>query len=688
MGDLKSQTILSMRTVGGLGLQFGKHTIALSARKSRAILGYLALTETGEETRERLVGLLWSESPEEKARASLRQCLRELRDILHAAGFDGLHTDKRSVSLRKEAVRVDVGDILDHVNRRSVHPRLLDTTGLTDQILPEVETVDPVFRTWLLAKRQSLHNMMTRQLEAALRELPSSGAAGEDLAVAILNLDATHEEACRHLMSMRAARGDISGALKVYNSLWELLERDYDVEPSGETQQLVAQIKMAEPVRENRTPIPAVSPKPVRIDVAAPIAQDAGRSAIQSIKVADTKLVVSIAPFDMARVEPGRHYVVQGFRRELIGCLIRFREWLVREQSPSTTGANSLPDEYVLEAGAMEAGPAVRLVLTLREAANNAYLWSDHLHLTFANWSEAQQMIVRRIAIALNVHVSVGRMALVAAKASPDALAYDLWLRGQAHFLTYEPDGWKKASELYGGLVAKYPEFGPAYSSMAQLKNTVHFVHPGLFRNAATTQQALDYAGEATRIDPMDSRAQLCLGWANAMSGRFEQASIHHRLACDLNENDPWTLVSSALGFAFRGECGQARLLADRALELCPTPSGTHWRYQAMIRYMCNDLAGCVSAAEQAEASIQNVYFWKAAALSALGRKEEAKQAADTFFEAVQKRWFSPEPPSPGLVARWILHGFPIARVEDFERLRDDFGTAGAPVARIKHAKW
>src|SRR4029453_11858447 len=53
----------------------------------------------GEETRERLVGLLWSETEEEKARASLRQSLHEIREAFNAEGFDGLRTDKVAIGL-------------------------------------------------------------------------------------------------------------------------------------------------------------------------------------------------------------------------------------------------------------------------------------------------------------------------------------------------------------------------------------------------------------------------------------------------------------------------------------------------------------------------------------------------------------------------------------------------------------
>ena len=66
---------LSVRTLGKLTLRVGERTVGAIGRKSAALIAYLALSETGEDTRERLVGLLWSEAEEDKARASLRQSL-------------------------------------------------------------------------------------------------------------------------------------------------------------------------------------------------------------------------------------------------------------------------------------------------------------------------------------------------------------------------------------------------------------------------------------------------------------------------------------------------------------------------------------------------------------------------------------------------------------------------------------
>ena len=72
-------------------------------------------------------------------------------------------------------------------------------------------------------------------------------------------------------------------------------------------------------------------------------------------------------------------------------------------------------------------------------------------------------------------------MAHVAPKAGSDLLEHDLWLRGQAHF-SHEPPGWRKASELYREIVAQHPRVLRRLTRAWPSSNTVHFVHPGVFR--------------------------------------------------------------------------------------------------------------------------------------------------------------------------------------------------------------
>ncbi len=323
---------------------------------------------------------------------------------------------------------------------------------------------------------------------------------------------------------------------------------------------------------------------------------------------------MSVTEFDASATREEQRYLVHGFRRELIACLVRFREWLVRDQPPGRVGLlppGEARGQFVIEASAFQVADGVRLVLMLREAATNVYLWSERFQISLANWVDAQQSIVRRLATALNVYVSAGRMAVVAHRAISDLKGYDLWLQGQATILGLDPDRWHKASEMFLEVGRQMPDFAPARSGLAQIHNLIHIVLPGVRRSQQRTAQALAYAREAALLDPIDSRSQLSLAWSYAMSNQHEQAVIHLRLALELNENDSWTLMSSAMCSAFCGATERALELAEYALRLPLIPSPLQWAYHVAIRFIRGDYSGCVEAARLAgEFELRRAATW------------------------------------------------------------------------------
>src|SRR3954452_7133430 len=237
---------LAISLVGRIALRFNGQLIELRTQKAGAVLSYLALTELKQESRERLVGLLWSRSDEEKARGSLRQVIRELRATFDAAGYHGFFAERLSIQLDPAMVEVDIESIIKAAEIGRVHPLLLNTPNLEEHILEGLDDLDPSFRVWVLAKRQTIHDRLMRSLGAALVAEDIAESTRKDVAAAIVNLDPTHEEASCHLMQVHAEQGDVAGALRIYKALWDLLDEDYAMEPSSATQDLVAKIKLGD----------------------------------------------------------------------------------------------------------------------------------------------------------------------------------------------------------------------------------------------------------------------------------------------------------------------------------------------------------------------------------------------------------------------------------------------------------
>ena len=218
---------LSVSLVGRLGVRFNGRPIELRTRKAGAVLSYLALSEMKQESRERLVGLLWSRSDEEKARASLRQVVRELRSMLEEAGYDGFVAERLMIGIDVGRIEVDIESVIQLAEGGRVHPLLLDTPQLDGRLLEGMDDLDSSFRVWVLAKRQTIHERLMRNLEEGLTSASVPADAKKRIAAAIVNLDPTHEYACRYLMRAHAEDGDTAGALRIYKALWDLLDRDY-----------------------------------------------------------------------------------------------------------------------------------------------------------------------------------------------------------------------------------------------------------------------------------------------------------------------------------------------------------------------------------------------------------------------------------------------------------------------------
>jgi len=666
---------LAISTTGGFSLALSGTPVDVVGHKTKAVLGYLAVGEQAAETRERLVGLFWSEASEAHARASLRQVLHEIRLVFQAAGFDGLQADKRSIALEQARIKVDLHDIVEMAQAGKVHPRFRETARLPETLLAGFEDVDSAFRLWLLAKRQALHDRLLVAFETAMRSAEPGSASESELARAIMSLDPTHEEACRALIRASAGRGDFGGAMRLYKSLWDLLDQEFDVEPSAETQALIVEVRNA--TADDRRP--AGKPLPRVPAIAAGNTPAAGRD-----------LILNIGAFDSSATQESQRYIVNGFRHELVASLVRFREWRVRDGSGSSGPVDAGSEEYRIDASGMSTPTDIRLVLTLREARTGLYVWSDQYRITLANWFDAQQAIVRRIAVGLNTHLSASRLNRLTAEhgASASPHAYDRWLRAQELFLTFSPRAWAQAADIYRTTIEDTPNFSPAYSSLVQINNTTPFVHPGVFRTRERDRQTLEFAKQAVMLDPVDSRAQLAMGWTNAMTGNFATAGIHMELAVELNEYDPWTNTSAAMFYSYTGRPDKARRLVQHAFDLAMNPSPTLWVYASTLFFATGDYRDCVAASERSGDAIWSNVAWRAAARFQLGDVEVARREMRRFFDGLRTRWNGDLPATESNMTRWLLHLDAIEQEEVWERLRDGVAGAGAPVEGIRHGSW
>jgi DNA-binding SARP family transcriptional activator len=645
---------LRLTTCGKPALVYNGREVPISNRKSMALLIYLANTAHGSELRERLAGLLWSESTEQNARASLRQTVVDLRERLFLCDPSPFRADRLSVSVDLSQIDSDLCRIRRELEGGSVHPLLLEQKRLFEGFLAGFDDLDPSFRTWLIVQRQCLHGYAVRRLEEMVA-FQTDLLAMRRIGLALLNLDSTHELGCRTAMEAAVRLGDTAGALRHYKALWDVLNDEFELEPSQKTQDLVVDIKLG-----RIGPSPSIDVRHTGFMASAP-----ARS-----------LTLFIGAFEAQGVSDDAQISTRIFRHELVASLVRFRDWAVLDLDRRAV-PDSNRSSFLIEAIVFHDGRELRFALTLQDVATGRFVWSEQFSMAATGWYQTQQRIIRRIAVALDVTMSSQRLMQMSSAPELALGQFDKLLKAQELTFRWRPQDDAEAEELFRSIINEAPRFAPAYSGIAGILNSRHLIFPGIFRSSVLHAEALRLAKIAVQIDPIDSRTQLHLGWSFAMNGLPEKAALNFLLACELNANDPWALVSASLGLAYCDDWANSERLSRSALEIGVGFSKLHWGYQASIRFIAGDFKGCIEAADQAADAAFYIGAWKAAALALEGDAPLARSEARRFVDIVRANWFGKEPPNEATITEWVLQCFPIVNLTAQRNLRNGLEIAG-----------
>ena len=611
------------------------------------MLTQLALAPGNALRRERLAGLLWERSDQAAALRNLRQAIYHLRAAL-GADWPGLRSDRTTVQLATALITTDQAECLASIAAGAVPEAALQTPPLHERFLADLPDQGELHLSWVRLKRAEFESALRRGLERLATE--AAPATAETAAQALLTLDPSNELAARRRMQLAEAAGDIGRALGVYATLWDHLDEVYGMEPSIETQTLVAAIK------SGGSPHPGATPPTA--------AADPGRQMRLGL---DPVAPAGTAPEDMA--------LAGLFRAELLARLARFREIGVVDLGAVDPGRLERPVDFRLRVYATTGAGRLVIVAVLVRREDGAVIWSDRSEAVADRWWEHQARLAGRLAAALSLSISRARLAEIGQLARTGG-AVDNWLMGQALVARFEARAAAKAIDHFRAAIALDPHYAPAYSSLAGQINIRHLSFPGTRLDAEALRESRDLANRAVALDPLDARAHLARGWAHCLLRDFAQAETCFAMARHCNENDPWVVMSTALGAGFMGDDPLAATLAGRALDEGWTTKPLHWGYHATIRFLAGDEAGCVAAAANAAGGISNIPGWAAAALWRLGRPDEARATWASFAADMRARWAGDAPASDEAVLDWFLHCFPIRDPATHARLAEGASAA------------
>lgn len=656
------------------------------SRKARSLLGYLMVSDIAGERREKLAGLLWSESSIEQAYDSLRHCVSELRRLERTTGVQFLRVDRQSIQISREHVQCDVVELKTHLAAGQISKckHLLSLPDLT--LMAGTEADDPAFDNWLLVERERHTEILVRDMLALLQSDSVSARDRVDLARAIEQLDPYQEDAVRIHMELLAAEGNISGATAFFDRYRTRLSREYDVEPSEEladfAEGLAARAGSGGREQHGGSPGSAAAAQSM-----ASSAADAGQAARNNRGVP----MIAVLSAPSAPPSGQLRQLVDGFQHELVSTLCRFKEWTViapSEAMQTKEGATSQDMvhelaargvDYALLTSIASVAGATAINVRLIECDSQGVVISDQYPASSENWLAVLNDICCRIASRTQIGLTAARLRKVRGRSLEQRQAYDLWLEGEVMADLWERETEDKAIELFSRALELDGNLAGAYSGWASVLNSRWIVYPGLPADDANRQQAYTLAKRAVALDPLNSRTQGNLGWCHILARRFEPAELHFGLAYDLNPSNPDNLLPCGLASAYCGNHARARELSRRAFDLNPFPQPYYYGYRASIDFLGRDFEGCIEAVNRAPDLFPDIQAWAAASYAHLGNLAAARAALDRYLADIRKRWAGPPNPGDATLCDWIVGIFPIRNDADRQLLADGLNMIRSP---------
>jgi DNA-binding SARP family transcriptional activator len=131
-------TVLRLRLIGHMeAWSVTSENVLPTGKKTRALLAAIALAAPRPALRGRLAELLWSRRPEDQSRASLRQEIHRLLDVLAPVGDDILIVTRDHLQLKPGSVWCDVEEVMRASVQEPAALSLLD-----GELLEDLEGID------------------------------------------------------------------------------------------------------------------------------------------------------------------------------------------------------------------------------------------------------------------------------------------------------------------------------------------------------------------------------------------------------------------------------------------------------------------------------------------------------------------------------------------------------------------
>uniref|UniRef100_UPI002FDE90C5 BTAD domain-containing putative transcriptional regulator n=1 Tax=Rubrimonas sp. TaxID=2036015 RepID=UPI002FDE90C5 len=612
---------LRLNLLGPFRVELDGAPVRIGGRKGVALLAYLA-RRGGAAPRESLMALLWPDSGDGHARASLRQTLAAVRRDLGAAATTVFSTEDQAVALAEGAVEADTSTF-ERFARSDATEDLQAAQALwRGGFLEGIGAVTPEFDRWVEAERGVLRAGFQALL---LRLCDAHAAAGrtEDMistALRSLALDPLQEHVHRRVMDGYRRQKRFDAALRQFESLSSLLRDELGVGPEPATVDLIREVRRM----RGATGAARIEPEPARA-WAAP-RTPSGRPSI------------AVLPFVGLTDGPDAALLGEGIAEEVLVNLSRDRGLLVVSrqssfhpqfaQAASEAIGAQLGVRFLLSGSVRIAADRIRVVSHLARCEDAACVWSETYDRDIGDIFAVQSEVARMVMATATGRI-VDEVAL--AEAPPGGGNLDAWrlvLLGLRQLHAHTPESMRAAIDALSRAVDLAPDNGRAHGLLALALIYERW-------NYAAQTDVLDIlpiAERALALDNRDSRAHCAMAVACLLSRDHDRAGNQFEAGLAANPNDDLLQIEYGryLLYVDRPEDGLRRI--REAMRLNPLHPDWFWNIQGRCLHLLGRHAEALAAFRRITSPAFYHFAYMAACHRALGETEAAEAMRSRLF--------------------------------------------------------
>ena len=301
---------------------------------------------------------------------------------------------------------------------------------------------------------------------------------------------------------------------------------------------------------------------------------------------------IAVLPFVNMSDNPADAYFSDGLAEEILNLLAQSPELKVTARTSSFALRDEQEDvrkigellgvAHVLEGSVRRSGDRVRVTAQLINTSDGFHEWSETFEREMTDVFAIQDEISGAIAEALQVTIAGESTPAVAQRRTADLEAYDYYLLGRHAWASRTTEGIESALDYFERAIDADPEFGLAWSGLADALDAYAYFVSGDSREVVDRARAA--ADRAVELTPDLAEGHASVGLiAMEFDWDFERADAAFARARELNSGylPAWHWAADLA--TILGDTEMAIAFSRRAVELDPMSPMSWWALGAAL---------------------------------------------------------------------------------------------------------